>query len=196
MAALEEDLKKPFRAPCSVLRAPHNRPFSIKYHKHPPAPHNRSGFRMSSLSQQTSQVSSGVITTAQGSMVSASSLLTVPLSALPAQTLKVSLSGTLVQITLRQRSTGLYADLIPVLRGFCPVCCVRTAHGWCGTPLSACPEISCLPTLRASRTRTQPASVRVFSCSTLPSGHPDLPHSGSGSRSPCRKPRSRTALWM
>ncbi|MCG0998060.1 phage baseplate plug family protein [Acetobacter persici] len=69
---------------------------------------------MSSLSQQTSQqtslASSGVITAAQGSLVSASSLLTVPLSALPAQTLKVSLSGTLVQITLRQRSTGLYAD--------------------------------------------------------------------------------------
>ncbi|OAG74949.1 hypothetical protein Amal_03889 [Acetobacter malorum] len=38
------------------------------------------------------------------------SLLTVPLTAVPAQTLKVSLSGTLIQITLRQRSTGLYAD--------------------------------------------------------------------------------------
>lgn len=41
---------------------------------------------------------------------SLSSFLTVPLSALPAQVLKVSLSGVLVQITLRQRSTGLYAD--------------------------------------------------------------------------------------
>lgn len=50
------------------------------------------------------------LTTAQGSTISTASLLTVPLSALPAQTLKVSLSGTLIQITLRQRSTGLYAD--------------------------------------------------------------------------------------
>lgn len=46
----------------------------------------------------------------QSSTSSAASLLMVPLSALPAQTLKVSLSGTLIQITLRQRSTGLYAD--------------------------------------------------------------------------------------
>lgn len=37
-------------------------------------------------------------------------LFTVPLPAVPAQTLKVPLSGTLIQITLRQRSTGLYAD--------------------------------------------------------------------------------------
>ncbi|KXV68174.1 hypothetical protein AD951_12755 [Acetobacter malorum] len=50
------------------------------------------------------------LTTAQGSTISTASLLTVPLSALPTQTLKVSLSGTLIQITLRQRSTGLYAD--------------------------------------------------------------------------------------
>ncbi|KXV71253.1 hypothetical protein NKW54_09475 [Acetobacter cerevisiae] len=50
-------------------------------------------------------------TTTQGSTNNTSpSLLTVPLTAVPAQTLKVSLSGTLIQITLRQRSTGLYAD--------------------------------------------------------------------------------------
>ncbi|WP_252354006.1 hypothetical protein [Acetobacter sp. P5B1] len=49
--------------------------------------------------------------TSQGSTNNTSpSLLTVPLTAVPAQTLKVALSGTLIQITLRQRSTGLYAD--------------------------------------------------------------------------------------
>lgn len=57
-----------------------------------------------------SSLAKTALATAQGSTISTASLLTVPLSALPAQTLKVSLSGTLIQITLRQRSTGLYAD--------------------------------------------------------------------------------------
>ncbi|MBS0961133.1 MULTISPECIES: phage baseplate plug family protein [Acetobacter] len=35
----------------------------------------------------------------------------IPLEAVPAQMLKVSLSGSMMQITLRQRSTGLYADI-------------------------------------------------------------------------------------
>ncbi|MFT8723521.1 MAG: hypothetical protein ABF443_11965 [Acetobacter malorum] len=57
-----------------------------------------------------SSLSTTTLTTSQGYTISTASVLTVPLSAFPAQTLKVSLSGTLIQITLRQRSTGLYAD--------------------------------------------------------------------------------------
>ncbi|KXV16168.1 hypothetical protein AD933_07255 [Acetobacter malorum] len=64
---------------------------------------------MPAASLQSSSANT-TLTTAQGSTISTASLLTVPLSAFPAQTLKVSLSGTLIQITLRQRSTGLYAD--------------------------------------------------------------------------------------
>lgn len=40
-----------------------------------------------------------------------SSPVLVPLAAQPAQVLKISLSGAVLQIALRQRSTGLYADL-------------------------------------------------------------------------------------
>ncbi|GAN69282.1 phage baseplate plug family protein [Acetobacter orleanensis] len=65
---------------------------------------------MSAALQQPSLPSSGVFFTQQSSTVFSSSLLAVPLSTVPAQTLKVSLSGALIQITLRQRSTGLYAD--------------------------------------------------------------------------------------
>lgn len=42
--------------------------------------------------------------------LSDNSLLMVPLAAIPAQMLRVTLCGQTIQIALRQRSTGLYAD--------------------------------------------------------------------------------------